>query len=267
MVLKAKKKTPDATPLPCKIKAEAVFEGREAGARSRCWKVFAAREIHSHSLFVGTGPQDRRSSLRTVGRAPPWRNYDLKFSNKGDVGGEMEGNAPAVFVEDQGTNQPQMKQCAKKLSIGFMQGQQSWGLVEGRVPWASPWLACLAHCVPLGQPLHWVRLAGSKYWNFSPWSKMEKEEKKFWPIQPQPSQKSPKLSLQTFQGCLQHALQGDLTNSHFKAVNNSSVFTCHLHVWTLSSPLARPPPCRLFPHLPSTHAGMGREFRPAFDSH
>lgn len=53
-------------------------------------------------------------------------------------GGEMEGNAPAVFVEDQGTNQPQMKQCAKKLSIGFMQGQQSWGLVEGRVPWASP---------------------------------------------------------------------------------------------------------------------------------
>lgn len=48
VVLKAKKETSDSIPLPCKIKAEAFFEGQGMCAERRA----RLQKIHHHSFFL-----------------------------------------------------------------------------------------------------------------------------------------------------------------------------------------------------------------------
>lgn len=89
MVLKAKKETPDTTPLS-KIKAKAVFEGQETGAERHLWPEKSMVTHFSLALAPGTAVA---THVCTLGKAPPWRSsfhhYNLiKFPNHGEEHGK-----------------------------------------------------------------------------------------------------------------------------------------------------------------------------------
>lgn len=226
-VLKAKKETPDATPLPCKIKAEAVFEGQEARAE-RCSQ--PEKAIVAHFLLA----QDLRAAggAHVPWEGPSMRNHFLRYDliNHGEVRGEMEGNTPAVFVKGAGTNQHLINPPTKKLSAGYGQGQPSprvWWR-EGCPSTAPDWHALHAayHFGITYTESSRLVLNSSIFSHHPKWRKRRRNSDKANNIHPRHHLSYPcKLPKDASNTSCMGTTQTSSQSNH-----NSGLFTCYLHV-------------------------------------
>lgn len=263
MVLKAKKETPDATPLPCKIKAEAVFEGQEAGAE-RCLQ--PEKFIVTH-FSLAEGPRTAGAAHVPLEGPLPGETMTSSSPTRETWGGKWRAKPRQVFVEDEGTHQPQIKQCAKKLSIGFMQGQHSPGVCwkegyHGPAPDWCAWHTAYHWGIPHTES-SWLVLNIVIFPHDPKWRKRRRNSDQSNRSHPRNHLSYPcKLSKDASNTPSRGTSQTLVSKQSITAVCSPAVYTpgpCPLPWHVPPSP---PPPCR-----PSTHAGMGRGFRPAFDAH
>ena len=157
MVLKAKKETPDTTPLS-KIKAKAVFEGQEAGAERHLRPEKSTVTHFSLALAPGTAvatrvplekpPHGETVSTTTTSSNSPTTEKRME---------KIEGNTLAVFAEDQGVRVNQHQASSKSSAQDTLKVNTAPGTgeVEAALQSTTHQLptACFALCQPRWRPL------------------------------------------------------------------------------------------------------------------